>query len=304
MATVTEYVLLHLGRVRLADNDDRAPADIIDADHTSPKADVSQKRKASNVSDEPEDTSKRARIEDDDRRDAPSQSSPTEPRRRESDAGAGTGPGRRGAASKEEEKKRGKRLFGGLLSTLSQTNTSSQHKKRREIEQRQQERAQKQRAEDDKRRAEKVAKVTESRWKEQINYDEKVMKTRHSNMLAMAHSLKTKAQPAIFYRPWKLTREQEDTIGDQLQGVKATIARELDAFEERREEHEKRYGRSRPPPEQEEPAPAAVESSADAPPAPDAIVVDAPAAETTTAPFHDKNDDADVVEDAEDTVIY
>lgn len=184
----------------------------------SPEADVSQKRKASATLDEPEDTFKRARIEDDDRRDSPSQTSP--PRRRESDAGTSAGAGRRGVLSREEEKKRGKRLFGGLLSTLSQTSTSSQHKKRREIEQRQQERAQKQRAEEDRRRAEKLAKVTELRRKEQINFDEQIvrgrllpcecgvaadnpsqMKTRHTNMLAMAHSLKTKAQPPIVCMP-------------------------------------------------------------------------------------------------------
>ncbi|CAI0653132.1 unnamed protein product, partial [Colletotrichum noveboracense] len=217
--------------------------------------------------------------------------------------------------------------------TLSQTNTSSQHKKRREVEQRQQERAQKQRAEDERRRAEKLARITEVRWQEQIKFDEKVvrgqflpwehappvllitpsqMKTRHSNMLAMAHALRTKTQPQIFFRPWKLTREQEDEIDDQIQDAKATIAREVEVFNERREEHERRYGRSRPPTRQEQSAPVTAEASTDATSAPEAPPAEALKADTNTLSHdtdrHDRephDESGDVVEDAEeDMVIY
>ncbi|KAI8310553.1 Pinin-like protein 1 [Colletotrichum sp. SAR11_59] len=294
------------------------PADAIDPEPVSPEADVSQKRKAASISEEPEETSKRPRIEDDDRRDPRAQeprASPTATRSRDADVGGSAA--RRGNLSKEEEKKRGKRLFGGLLSTLSQTNTSSQHKKRREVEQRQQERAQKQRAEDDRRRAEKLARITEVRWQEQIKFDEKVMKTRHSNMLAMAHSLRTKTQPQIFFRPWKLTREQEDEIDDQIQDAKATIAREVEVFNERREEHERRYGRSRPPTRQEQSAPVTAEASTDVMSAPEAPPAEAPKAEAPKADTnplshdterHDRephDESGDVVEDAEeDMVIY
>ncbi|KAL0932003.1 nuclear protein [Colletotrichum truncatum] len=281
----------------------------------SPEAEVSQKRKASSVLDGHEEISKRHRVDDDDHHDSRSQnpnSSPTEPRHRDVDADAGTA--RRSVVSRDEEKRRGKRLFGGLLNTLSQTSTSSQHKKRREIELRQQERAQKQRAEDDKRRAEKLARITEVRWQEQIKFDEKAMRVRHANMLAMAHSLKTHAQPPIYFRPWKLSKEQEDSIDDQIQDAKAIIAREVDAFNDRKEAHEQRYGRSRPSIVQNQPAPAIAESSADAPPAPEAAHVDAAAAgSTNTASLYDNDrldrephdESGDVVEDAEeDMVIY
>lgn len=135
---------------------------------------MSQKRKASPAPDEPEESSKRTKIDDADRDDPPAQEPlPSGPNRRDSNAGADAG--RRGALSKEEEKKRGRRLFGGLLSTLSQTNASSQNKRRREIEQRQHERAQKQRAEEEKQRAEKLARINEGRSREQIWFDEQAV---------------------------------------------------------------------------------------------------------------------------------
>ncbi|KAF6838703.1 nuclear protein [Colletotrichum plurivorum] len=294
-----------------------APADPVAVETGSPEADVSQKRKASPVSGESEEAPKRAKIDEADRDDRPAQEplpSTSGPNRRDSNAGADVG--RRGALSKEEEKKRGKRLFGGLLSTLSQTNTSSQNKRRREIEQRQHERAQKQRAEEEKQRAETVAKITEARSREQIWFDEQVMKTRHASLLARAHSLRTKAEPSVFYRPWKLTKEQEDTIADQVRDAKDTIAREVEAFNDRKDEHEWRFGLSRPPTTQEQPAPAVTEILADAPETADqgAHPAAAPAGDTDKASSldrekHDREPhqdvSGDVVEDAgEDMVIY
>jgi hypothetical protein len=90
------------------------------------------------------------------------------------------------------------------------------------------------------------------------------MKSRHSNMLAMAHSLRTQAEPRIvrnmvtgssrtatdnigqYYRPYDLTREQEDVIDDQIKDAKAVIQREVEEFNLRREQHMKQYGRGRP----------------------------------------------------------
>ncbi|KAF6842799.1 nuclear protein [Colletotrichum musicola] len=294
-----------------------APVDPVAVETASPEADVSQKRKASSVSGEPEEVSKRAKIDEADRDDQPAQEplpSTSGPNRRDSNAGADAG--RRGALSKEEEKKRGKRLFGGLLSTLSQTNTSSQNKRRREIEQRQHERAQKQRAEEEKQRAEMLAKINEARSREQIWFDEQVMKTRHASLLARSHSLRTKAEPSVFYRPWKLTKEQEDTIADQVRDAKDTIAREVEAFNDRKEEHERRFGPSRPPTTQEQPAPAVTETLTDAPETADqgAPPAAAPAGDADKAPSldrekHDRephqDESGDVVEDAgEDMVIY
>ncbi|KAK4067755.1 hypothetical protein Trihar35433_6315 [Trichoderma harzianum] len=143
----------------------------------------------------------------------------------------------------QEEKKRGKRLFGGLMSTLSQTsNTSQQQKRRLEIERRQQDRIQKQKAEDDQKRAEKLEKLHLVRMAEQIVFDEEVMKKKHEKRLAMAKFLRTRAEPSIFYLPWKTTPEQKDIIDDQIQRAKATVEKEVEQFKARKQRHIERYG--------------------------------------------------------------
>ncbi|KAG6212892.1 hypothetical protein E4U50_001746 [Claviceps purpurea] len=142
----------------------------------------------------------------------------------------------------QEEKKRGKRLFGGLLSTLSQTSTTSQHKRRQEIERRQQERLQKQREQDDQKRAEKLSKIREARLVEQVDFQEQVMRHRHTKLLALADFLKTKAEPAIYYLPWKRTADQDDIIDDQIRAAKSTMAKEEEEFKALKERHAIRYG--------------------------------------------------------------
>ncbi|KAK8034840.1 hypothetical protein PG993_009835 [Apiospora rasikravindrae] len=138
-----------------------------------------------------------------------------------------------------EEKKRGKRLFGGLLNTLSQTTTNSQQKRRQEIERRQQEKATQQRAEDSKHREAKLAKVREVRRREQINFEEQVMKTRHSHLVSTARYLRTKTEPHIYYLPWDLTQRQEDLIKDQIQDAEDLVNQETREFKQGRE---KRHG--------------------------------------------------------------
>ncbi|KAI0881873.1 uncharacterized protein GGS22DRAFT_170948 [Annulohypoxylon maeteangense] len=142
----------------------------------------------------------------------------------------------------QEERRRGKRLFGGLLSTLSQTTSSSQQKRRQEIERRQQAKVHQQRAEDDKQRDEKLAKLRTVRKVEQIKFDEKVMRNRHTNMLAMARFLETKTPPKIYYLPWDPTPEQEDTIKEQIHEAKDTIEREVLEFQQRKEQRLKALG--------------------------------------------------------------
>ncbi|KAF4334587.1 hypothetical protein FBEOM_11565 [Fusarium beomiforme] len=144
----------------------------------------------------------------------------------------------------QEEKRRGKRLFGGLLSTLSQTSSSLQQRRRLDIERRQQERLQKQNIEDDKLREEKRARLTESRRGEQLAFDEEVMRNKHTKMLAIARYLRTKSRPHIYYLPWKLTAEQEDTIDDQLRQTKATIDSEVEEFNARKGRQTKRTRQS------------------------------------------------------------
>ncbi|KAL1854323.1 hypothetical protein Daus18300_011509 [Diaporthe australafricana] len=147
----------------------------------------------------------------------------------------------------QEEKKRGRRLFGGLLSTLSQTTANSHQKRRLEIEKKQQEKASKQKTEDDKRRVEKLEKLDKIRRIEQVRFDEQVMRTRHSNMLAMAHSLRTRSEPKLYYRPWELTEEQENTIKYQIRDAEDEIAEELRQFKRRKEQRLGELGALAPP---------------------------------------------------------
>ncbi|KAK7416428.1 hypothetical protein QQX98_005245 [Neonectria punicea] len=218
---------------------DVSPRDMAESD--------SLKRKASR--DDNQDTfPKRVRHDDDDHDSAKRRSRRDSPEgRRGSYGSAPNADYDRRKSATQEEKKRGKRLFGGLLSTLSQTTGSSQQKRRLEIERRQQERQQKQRIEDDKVRAEKLSRLTGIRMAEQVVFEEEVMRNKHSKLLAMAKFLRTKSHPQICYLPWKLTPEQEDQIDDQVRNAKATVDRELEAFNTRKQRRERDHGRSTRP---------------------------------------------------------
>lgn len=47
---------------------------------------------------------------------------------------------------------------------------------------------------------------------------------------------------AQFYLPWKTTPEQKDIIDDQIQRAKATVEKEVEQFEARKQRHIERYG--------------------------------------------------------------
>lgn len=122
---------------------------------------------------------------------------------------------------RDEERKRGQRLFGALLGTLSQSSNSTAQKRRADIERRQQDKLKLQDEEYDelkkKRREERLV----IRKKEQKLYEEEAvgfffffpiggavygiltdvyffqMRTRHSNLLAMARFLKTRTEPVL-----------------------------------------------------------------------------------------------------------
>ncbi|KAI1772422.1 pinin/SDK/memA/ protein conserved region-domain-containing protein [Hypoxylon cercidicola] len=258
------------------------------------------KRKAS--SSQPEDkhsqSPKRTRLDDDAKQGKPTTAAPTskEPSR-----------DRRETAI-QEEKKRGKRLFGGLLSTLSQTTSSSQQKRRQEIERRQQAKAHQQRAEDDKRREEKLAKLKAVRKAEQLKFDEQVMRTKHSNMLATARFLKTKSTPEIYYSPWDPTAEQERTIKDQIREAKDIIDKEVLDFKRHKEQRMKTLGIAAEP-ETLEPKDT-VGSKPDAEPLTDLPQSNptnhSPLLTTGKAGYEKEPDKADdvMIEEVEDTVIY
>lgn len=72
------------------------------------------------------------------------------------------------------------------------------------------------------------------------------MKTRHDNMLHLAHFLHTKTEPRLYYKPWEMTAEEDDRIDDQIAEARATIQRESDEYEDRQEDDSRREQRATP----------------------------------------------------------
>ncbi|TVY93289.1 hypothetical protein LAWI1_G000684 [Lachnellula willkommii] len=183
------------------------------------------------LSSEPESDAKRSKVEEEiGEEDKPSSRRSSIKAERDSpEEKKNLGPDRR-KSSVQEERKRGQRLFGGLLSTLSQSTPNGQQKRRQEIEKRQQEKAKQQKAEDEGRRTRKLADLKAVRKAEQIKFSEQSMRIRHTNMLAMANSLTTNAEPKLYYKPWELLPREEERIKEQIAEAEALIAREVDEF--------------------------------------------------------------------------
>ncbi|KAK4225532.1 hypothetical protein QBC38DRAFT_530547 [Podospora fimiseda] len=116
----------------------------------------------------------------------------------------------------QEDKKRGKRLFGGVLSTLSQPTTTSLHQKRKaEIERKLRERAEREK---------------EIMRRERLDEREEGMLRRHAVVLKRALWLQTESEPRLFYKPWRLTREQKEKVEKQVADAEKQIEREKEEF--------------------------------------------------------------------------
>ncbi|KAI5307787.1 hypothetical protein KEM55_007428 [Ascosphaera atra] len=76
--------------------------------------------------------------------------------------------------------------------------------------------------------------ILRARRGEQVVFEGQAMKLRHANMRAMARFLKTRSEPVLYYKPWKLRADQERDIEEQISEVEAIIAQEREEFEERR----------------------------------------------------------------------
>jgi len=108
-----------------------------------------------------------------------------------------------------------------------------------------------------------------------------------------------------YYRPYELTREQEDIIDDQIEDAKAIIARDLGQPYERKEQRRRLQGHSRP-------STARDDAPVDAPDDADVVVPPAhppngrPASQSSrSGQDRLQQDEGDVVVDAdEDMVIY
>ncbi|KAJ5431368.1 Pinin/SDK/MemA protein [Penicillium cf. griseofulvum] len=134
---------------------------------------------------------------------------------------------------RDEDRKRGQRLFGGLLGTLSQSSSSAAQRRRADIEKKQQEKLKSLDAEYGELKKRRKEQRDEIRRREMPLYEREVMQTRHSNMLAMAHFHKTRAEPALYYKPWQPRPGDESVIKQQIEEAEATIAREVAEFEAR-----------------------------------------------------------------------
>ncbi|KAL2851599.1 pinin/SDK/memA/ protein conserved region-domain-containing protein [Aspergillus pseudoustus] len=134
---------------------------------------------------------------------------------------------------RDEERKRGQRLFGSLLGTLSQSSNSAAQRRRADIERKQQDKLKLQDEEYGELKKKRLEERLVVRRKEQRLYEKELMDTRHSNLLATAHFLKTKTEPVLFYKPWQLCSGDETIIRDQIREAEATIAREVEEYEAR-----------------------------------------------------------------------
>ncbi|MCJ1400948.1 hypothetical protein MMC11_004159 [Xylographa trunciseda] len=125
-----------------------------------------------------------------------------------------------------EERKRGKRLFGALLGTLAQSSSSTAQRRRVDIEKKQQAKLKLQDEEYDEKKKLRLDALMEVRRREQVKYNKQSMQIRHSNLLATANFLQTKAEPKLYYKPWDLLQEDEARIKVQIEEAESTIERE------------------------------------------------------------------------------
>lgn len=164
-----------------------------------------------------------------------------------------------------EERRRGRRLFGSLLSTLSQAQSQpSPALKRRKrsdssaqgtdgssaVEQKQETAQQRLREREqglkqgrqDRQQNEHARNVTHHRAtaetqarraRESVAYVREAMRVRHANVYAMARSLRTRTQPSLYYRPWKLTEADERVVETQVKEAEAMVKSEREEFEKR-----------------------------------------------------------------------
>ncbi|EAU29543.1 predicted protein [Aspergillus terreus NIH2624] len=191
-----------------------------------PSPDAPPKRRNSSLTDAPSPDSKRRRLSTHDDHPPQPAHSPDRPPAN-ADADADTDRRSRPAGRREEDRKRGRRLFGALLGTLSQSSSSAAQKRRADIERRQQDKLKLQDEEYDELKRKRREERAVVRRREQRVYEAEAMRTRHANLRATAHFLKTQAEPVLL-RP-----ADEDTIRDQIEEAEATIARETAEFEAR-----------------------------------------------------------------------
>ncbi|KAF2790011.1 hypothetical protein K505DRAFT_327861 [Melanomma pulvis-pyrius CBS 109.77] len=135
------------------------------------------------------------------------------------------------AATPRKERGRERRLFGAALGALSQNSATAAQKRRSEIEKRQQAQRKIDEEENEQRKLERETQRKAQRQKEQKQFERDSMQIRHDNLLSMAHFLRTKSEPGLYYKPWATSAEEDDRIRYQIAEAHETIRRELDEYE-------------------------------------------------------------------------
>ncbi|KEF60270.1 uncharacterized protein A1O9_05120 [Exophiala aquamarina CBS 119918] len=158
-------------------------------------------------------------------------------------------PRRRATANNSDEKSRNRRLFGALLGNLAQPAASSRTKsspaitataarRREDIESRQRQRLQRENEEISEHARRKREELNRTRKVEQRRWDEEAIRTRHTNMSAMAEFLRTDTEPMLYYKPWEMRAQEEETVRRQKDEVEETINREWEAWERKKRQQQ------------------------------------------------------------------
>lgn len=64
------------------------------------------------------------------------------------------------------------------------------------------------------------------------------MRIRHANMRAMAGFLRTETEPLLYYKPWEMRAQEEETVKRQRDEVEETISRECQAWERKKRQQQ------------------------------------------------------------------
>ncbi|KAF2735950.1 hypothetical protein EJ04DRAFT_511398 [Polyplosphaeria fusca] len=138
--------------------------------------------------------------------------------------------------TKRRERGRERRLFGNVLDALSKTTVTPAQKRRSEIEKKQQTQRKIEEQESSQKKLELDKQRTARRLKEHETFERESMRIRHENVLHMAHFLRTKAEPHLYYKPWETTQDEDDRIQDQIAEARDIIRQEQEANEALRQD--------------------------------------------------------------------
>ncbi|KAF2001614.1 hypothetical protein P154DRAFT_574962 [Amniculicola lignicola CBS 123094] len=130
-----------------------------------------------------------------------------------------------------KEQGRERRLFGSAFSALSRNPDPAGQARRAEIEKKQRARQQIGNEEDAQAKQRRVAARKAQRQREQQRFEQQSMRLRHQRSHHLAQFLQTKTEPRLYFKPNKLTTDEEAVIKAQLFEANEAISKELEVAE-------------------------------------------------------------------------